>query len=303
MQRHVAGKARQSLWIAVVMSVGAASPLGMLPASAAERTIDPTFLRRFVGDLQQKTVDLSTPSCHYRPIFGLGDPEARIAKGVARFGEMTIDAKGTSAETTCPDEEQVYLVREGSGTLFYGEEQASVGKDDFVYLAPGVRRRISNTQDAPCRVIVMGFRIPARTGVALPPTLQKANIADVKKQTLPSHPSSVLYQLLVGDSKSTRDKIAASQVLTSLFIMDFAPGGTNFPHHHEREEEIYLVLDGQGEMVAGGGTSGIEGRHPAKAGDAFFFRLNCTVGFYNGSEPNSRTRVLAVRSLFPFGKP
>ena len=50
-------------------------------------------------------------------------------------------------------------------------------------------------------------------------------------------------------------------------------------------------------------SQGSEGRHPAKAGDVFFFRLNCTVGFYNGSEPNSRTRVLAVRSLFPYGRP
>ena len=37
--------------------------------------------------------------------------------------------------------------------------------------------------------------------------------------------------------------------------MDFAPGGTNFPHHHETAEEIYLVLDGQGEMVAGAGRT------------------------------------------------
>jgi mannose-6-phosphate isomerase-like protein (cupin superfamily) len=88
-------------------------------------------------------------------------------------------------------------------------------------------------------------------------------------------------------------------VLTSLFIMNFAPGGTNFPHHHDREEEIYLVLDGAGEMVAGGGAAGVEGRHPAKAGDAYFFRLNCTVGFYNGSAPG---RILAVRSLYPFSR-
>jgi len=303
MRNHGAVKARRSLWVAVMMSVGAAGWLVAPPARAAERTIDPTFLRRFVPDLQEKTIDLSTRSCHYRPIFGLGDPEARIVKGIARFGEMTIDPKGTSAETTCPDEEQVYLVLEGAGTLFYGEEQVTVEKDDFLYLAPGVRRRMSNPKDAPCRVIVMGFRIPARTVVAVPSTLQKANIADVKKQTVAGHPSSVLYQLLIGDSKSTRDKIAAGQVLSSLFIMDFAPGGTNFPHHHEREEEIYLVLDGQGEMVAGGGISGIEGRHPAKAGDAFFFRLNCTVGFYNHPGPKSQTRILAVRSLFSFGKP
>ena len=105
----------------------------------------------------------------------------------------------------------------------------------------------------------------------------------------------------MGDRQSRRDKLAAAQVLTSLFIMEFAAGGTNFPHHHEREEEIYLVLNGYGDMVAGGGLDGIEGRHPAKAGDAYFFRLNCTVGFYAGNKPGEeKAHILAVRSLFPF---
>ena len=296
-----------------VFAVVAASLLSLSALPAAERTVDPTFLQRFVPELKETKVDLSTPSCHYKPIFGLGDPQSRIVRGIARFGEMTIDAKGRSSETTCPGEEQVYLVLEGSGVLSYGGEQVEVVQDDFVYLAPGVRRSIWNAKDRPCRVIVMGFRVPLTPGPSsaggqrkLSPgttKLLKANINEVQKQRVGSHPPTVLYQLLVGDTKSTRDKIAAGQVLTSLFIMNFAPGGTNFPHHHEREEEIYLVLDGQGDMVAGGGMTGVEGRHPAKAGDAYFFRLNCTVGFYNRSEPGAEARILAVRSLFPFGKP
>jgi hypothetical protein len=49
---------------------------------------------------------------------------------------------------------------------------------------------------------------------------------------------------------------------------------------------------------------GIEGRHPAKAGDAYFFRLNCTVGFYAGNKPGEeKAHILAVRSLFPFNRP
>ena len=116
------------------------------------------------------------------------------------------------------------------------------------------------------------------------------------------HPDSVLYQLLIGDKNSKRDKIAAGEVLTSLFIMEFEPGGTNFPHHHEKAEEIYLVLDGAGDMVAGGGTDGVEGRHPARAGDAYFFRLNCTVGFYASKLPGPKARILAVRSRYPFSQ-
>ena len=125
-----------------------------------------------------------------------------------------------------------------------------------------------------------------------------ANTEDVKKQLVGGHPPSTLYQLMIGDVRSTRDKIAAAHVLTSLFIMEITPGGTNQPHHHEREEEIYLLLDGQGDMVAGGGIDGGEGRHPSKPGDAYFFRLNCTVGFYNTGSTNAH--ILALRSLYPF---
>ncbi len=54
-------------------------------------------------------------------------------------------------------------------------------------------------------------------------------------------------------------------------------------------------------MVAGGGANGDEGRYPAREGDAFFIRLNATVGFYSGSrEGEPHDLVLAVRSRFPF---
>ncbi len=54
-------------------------------------------------------------------------------------------------------------------------------------------------------------------------------------------------------------------------------------------------------MVAGGGANGDEGRYPAREGDAYFIRLNATVGFYSGAKPGDpHDLVLAVRSRFPF---
>jgi len=45
---------------------------------------------------------------------------------------------------------------------------------------------------------------------------------------------------------------------------------------------------------------GIEGRRPAKAGDAYFFRLNCTVGFYAGNKPGEeKARILAGQVFVP----
>jgi mannose-6-phosphate isomerase-like protein (cupin superfamily) len=126
-----------------------------------------------------------------------------------------------------------------------------------------------------------------------------ANLEDSKEQTVSGHPNSVLYKLLIGLHTGKRDLIDEAYVMDSFFWMDFAPGGTNWPHHHAAAEEIYLVIDGQGEIVAGGGTDGVEGRHAAKAGDAYYFRPNCTVGFYNQEKPGAKAYILAVRSRVP----
>ena len=64
----------------------------------------------------------------------------------------------------------------------------------------------------------------------------------MKEQTVEGHPTSVLYKLLVGPKSGKRDAIDEASVVTSFFWMDFAPGGTNFPHHHEAAEEIYSSL-------------------------------------------------------------
>ncbi len=270
--------------------------------SAQERHVDPTWLHRYVPRIAEKPSELGTNTCHYKPVFGQGDPDARSLRGISRFGEIVIDPRGASAEASFPSEEQVFVILEGKAVLRYGEEKVEVGKNDFMYLPPGIRRGLENPSDSACTVVVMGFRVPAGTEFERPPRLLRANIDEVRKETVEGHPPTTLYQLLMGDTKSKRDRIAAGHVLTSLFTMEFAPEGTNFPHHHDREEEIYLVLRGHGEMVAGGGSDGVEGRHPAGVGDAYFFRLNCTVGFYAGNKPGEdKALILAVRSLYPFG--
>ncbi|MGE5568802.1 MAG: cupin domain-containing protein [Rhodospirillales bacterium] len=271
---------------------------GALALNAAPRKVDPTFLRQHLPSVAARQMDVSTDTCLYKPVFGEGDSETSIVRGVARFGEITVSPGGSCNAVTYPAEEQVYVIMEGGGRLLYGDETAPVKKYDFMYLPAGIRHGISNPGAAPLRLIVMGFRIAE--GTPPPPKLQIANLSEVPKQTVAGHPDTVLYQLMMGSTTSTRDRIAAGHLLTSLYVMEFKPGGTNFPHHHDSEEEIYLLLDGEGQMVAGGGMDGIEGRHPVKPGDAFFFRLNCTVGFYNGENPS---RILAVRSLYPRRRP
>jgi uncharacterized cupin superfamily protein len=105
---------------------------------------------------------------------------------------------------------------------------------------------------------------------------------------------------MMGTTSSQRDKLAAAYLMNSLFIMDFAPGGTNIPHNHSAEEEIYLLLRGSGDMVAGLDANGKEVRHPVTEGAAFFFKPGTQVGYYShAKEGQPHDLMLAVRSRVP----
>jgi mannose-6-phosphate isomerase-like protein (cupin superfamily) len=270
---------------------------------AQQWKVDPTWLHRDVPDLREAPTEPASPGCHHKPIFGEGDSESRSLVSVARFGEVTIDARSNCPNSTYDREEEIYFVLQGQGDLHYGDKTYPLRANDFTYLPPGVKHSVANSADHALQVLVMGFKIPSSISIGSPSSEPRVvNLNNVKEETVEGHPTSVLYKLLIGPRTGTRDAIDDAYVVTSFFWMSFAPGGTNFPHHHETAEEIYLVLDGEGLMVAGGGMDGIEGRHSAKAGDAYYFRQNCTVGFYNENKPDSKAYILAVRSRVPLPK-
>jgi mannose-6-phosphate isomerase-like protein (cupin superfamily) len=267
---------------------------------AQDRPIDPTWLHRYVPDLAEVKTDLTTPTCHYRAMFGEGDKDNRSLQTVARFGEVTLDAHGNCQTVLYDRQEELYFVVEGGGLLHYEDQAQALRAHDFTYLPPGVKHSLSSNSDHPLRVLVMGFKIPSSISISTPlPHRKVANLEEAKEETVSGHPSSVLYKLLIGLRTGKRDLIDEAYVMDSFFWMDFAPGGTNWPHHHESAEEIYLVIDGQGEMVAGSGNDGVAGRYPAKPGDAYYFRPNCTVGFYNQDKPGAKAYILAVRARVP----
>ena len=82
----------------------------------------------------------------YKPLFGIGDPDADQLKGVARYGELTVAPGGTTAMVSYPAEEQMYFVEEGSATLLYGDEKAPDQKNDFMYLPVGVKHGVANSR-------------------------------------------------------------------------------------------------------------------------------------------------------------
>ena len=266
-------------------------------AQEADRKIDPTFLHRSIGAVHDVATDVMTGSCHYKPLFGTGDADALPSSGIAQFGELVIDPKGSCKSANYTDQDQILVVLQGNGKLDYGAEQVGLAKEDFLYVPATVAHGLRNEGTAPLTVAVMGYRTKGFAPTPLPAHARKDNIANVPLELVGSHPTSTHYRLLIGDSSQTRDRIDMGNVVTSLFLMEIDPGGTNFPHHHPREEEIYLVLDGHGEQVAGSGTDGIAGRFPAGPGDAYYYRANATVGYYSAA--NVKSRILCIRSWQP----
>ena len=281
---------------AVLLAIGAAA----LPAQ--DRKVEPTWLYRDASAVREQDNDLTSNSCHYTPIFGEGDVEARFPLSVARFGEVTVGAHGACQTVEYPRQEELYFVTNGSGVLRYGEQSHPLAQNDFTYVPPTVRHSVSNPSDQKLQLVVITVRVSPETSLSKQAKLAVANLSELKEQTVEGHPQSVQYKLLIGPHTGVRDRINAAYTVADFFLMDFEPGGTNFPHHHEVAEEIYLVLDGKGQIAAGGGMDGVEGLHPAKPGDAYYFRPNCTVGFYNQNTPGAKAHVLAVRAFVPMPK-
>lgn len=286
------------------MSTSVVNRTAILLAAAAAclAAADSGFMRRQLSDVQPRADGLApnTSGASYKPLFGAGDPDADQLKSVVRYGELTVAPAGASAVVSYPAEEQMYFVTEGSATLLYGDEKAPLKKFDFLYLPAGVKHGIANTSNAPVKVIVMGYQIPTSRTVEPTSKLMLANAGDVPLQILGQHGPTTQFKLLVGLTSSKRDKLAAAYVMNSLFLMDFAPGGTNIPHNHAAEEEIYLLIRGSGDMVAGRDAAGKDVRHPVTQGAAFFFKPGTQVGYYsNAREGGEHDLILAVRSHLP----
>jgi mannose-6-phosphate isomerase-like protein (cupin superfamily) len=269
-----------------------------LALTAADRAVDPTFLFERLPDVAFAPSDETSAGCRYRPVFGAGALETPVLGSVARFGELEVAPGGRCNVVKYATEEQIYYVLAGKGEAIYREGIFPVRQGDFMYFAPGADHGASNNSGETLRIAVMGFKTPQDLEHGIAVKLPIAHESEAKLQVVGNHPPTTQYRLLLGDVRSQRDLLASAHTVTSLFIMEFAPGGTNQPHHHASDEEIYLVLDGSGEIVAGGGIDGVEGRHPAKAWDAYFYRKNATVGFYASPQAGSKARILAVRSRY-----
>lgn len=260
------------------------------------------YLSRYVPNLKYTDADLTADSENtaYKSIFGEGDKDALYLNGISRMGELTVGPGGASAIVSRPNEEYVLYVTEGNGTLIYGDQRESLRANDFLYVPAGVKHGIANETDGVIKVLFMGYHLMKDADYKPKAGLEIANADEVELQVLGSHGPTTKYKLLMGDTSSTRDRLASAKNMKSLFIMDFSPHGTNNPHRHASQEEVYFVLQGSGYMVAGLDDYGNVERHPSQVGDAFYWAAGTEVGFYSLNKAGEEhSIILAIRSDDP----
>ena len=91
---------------------------------AQDRNVDPTWLHRFVPQVERNQTDLSSATCHYKPIFGRATGQSNFEKCFSFCGSFD------RCPRQLPDclydrEEEIYFVLQGTGTLHYGGRDAS----------------------------------------------------------------------------------------------------------------------------------------------------------------------------------
>ena len=263
-------------------------------------SIQSQYLKRSLQDAREYKCLISSSSAHYKAVLGEGDENSGIIKGLSRYGNLIVDPGGKSNKVSYENEEIVLFVLEGAGNLYFNKKAIPVSTNDFIYVPARTSFGFTNPREQALSLIIMGFPLTVDT-CRIKNIVMLANTSEVKFQTLPSHGPTTTFQLLLGTYESARDRLAAACRVTSLFIMDFASGGTNNPHRHNDEEEVYLVLRGSGDIVAGEKDDKSELRHPATEGDIYFYSPKTLIGFYSGNSPEEEhARILAVRFKYPF---
>lgn len=271
--------------------------IALLSASACAQDVG--YLQQSLELVSEVELEISSETAHYKPFFGAGDKDADILEGTERYGLLTVEPRGSSASVDYGREELIYYVLGGTGTLHYSGESIPISKDDFFYIPIHTEHSFSNQRESNLEIMTMGYKIPDDVEVSSDTKVEIASANDVDSQTLEqnNHGPTSRFQLLMGTTRSRRDKLASAYQMNSLYVIDFDHGGTNIPHNHEREEEIYFVLQGKGEMVAGETENGEPRKFDVEPGDAFLFTQGTLVGFYSTTEEGeTNARILAIRS-------
>ena len=105
--------------------------------------------------------------------------------------------------------------------------------------------------------------------------IEKVNLNDVPKKALNEiHGEKVLYQIVWRFTP----KAGMLKAFKGVARLTVPPGETNLMHNHVKEEQIYIVMTGSGEIQVG------EERTLVGPGDVVYLPANFPHSFFNTGE-------------------
>lgn len=111
-----------------------------------------------IKDVEKKVLGSHGETAKYQLIFGRGS-EYPITKSITSVWVMTIEPRGTNQPHFHEDEEQVYLIKSGEGTISVGDEKRRVKEGDVIYLPPKIAHAFYNDGERECVIIAFGAKV------------------------------------------------------------------------------------------------------------------------------------------------
>jgi quercetin dioxygenase-like cupin family protein len=76
-----------------------------------------------------------------------------IQAGSFCMGYVTLEPQGGQVPWHNQEQEEVYLVLEGTGEMCLGEERQTIRSGQAVFIPPGIYHQLTNTGDSPLRML------------------------------------------------------------------------------------------------------------------------------------------------------
>ena len=164
------------------------------------------------------------------------DPKLRVRKPVFKMPSyvceiVCYEPGQTTATHQHPDQDEIWLVLEGRGEIQLGDEHHPVGPSNLIFIPSGVRHGLAAAPAS--RLVLLFIKTP---GITAPP-----------RGPAPAPASGTVSPTSGLDTQRVRKSIFKVSPYVCEIVC-YEPGQVAATHHHPKQDEIWLILEGKGEI-------------------------------------------------------
>ncbi len=190
------------------------------------------------------------------------DPKLRVRKPILKVdafvSEIVCYEPGQATATHHhPVQDEIWVVLEGRGEIWVGDERLAVQRSSLILIPAGIRHGLQAAPDS--RLVLLFVKSPGITEAEPGSTAAALAAASALPWEGGTRMRSfVLDDLVEYDPKlRVRKPILKVPTLVSEIVC-YEPGQATATHHHPVQDELWLVLEGRGEIWVGDARRAVE---------------------------------------------